>query len=95
MVDLSTMTQAKWNRLSPEERRKAQNDGGLTAQLIGFEGCRVEVVTTYDETRRFLVGRSTGWSPCHIELKNISSSGGTAAEHEYKSVKLIRRQRGA
>jgi hypothetical protein len=95
MVDLGTMTQAKWNKLTSEERRKAQDDGGLTSQLIGFEGCRVEVETTYGEVRRFLVGRSTGWRPCHIELKTIASSGGMAAEHEYKSVKLVRRQRGA
>lgn len=61
----------------------------LTPQLIGLEGKRVEVVTTYDETRRFIVGKSTGWCPIHLEIANRSSHGGGAAEHEYKSVRQV------
>lgn len=61
----------------------------LTPQLIGLEGKRVEVVTTYDETRRFIVGKSTGWCPCHLEIANRASHGGGAAEHEYKSVRQV------
>ena len=30
----------------------------LSPQLIGIEGWRVEVVTDYDETKRFIVGKS-------------------------------------
>lgn len=62
----------------------------LSPQLIGLEGRRVEVVTNYDETRRFKVGRSTGWIPIHLELANVRSSGGGAAERTYKSVRVIR-----
>lgn len=61
----------------------------LSPQLIGLEGKRVEVVTTYDETRRFIVGKSTGWCPCHLEIANRASHGGGAAEHEYKSVRQV------
>jgi hypothetical protein len=40
----------------------------LTAQLIGLEGKRVEVVDASGETRRFYVGKSTGWAPVHLEI---------------------------
>ena len=40
----------------------------LTPQLIGLEGKKVEVVDCYGEKRRFKVGRSTGWIPCHLEI---------------------------
>jgi len=62
----------------------------LTPQLVGLEGRRVEVVTTYGETRRFHVGKSTGWIPCHLEIHNARSSGGGSAEKQYKSVRVIR-----
>ncbi len=48
----------------------------LTPQLIGLEGKRVEVVDKYGETRRFIVGKSTGWMPAHLEIKTIRSDGG-------------------
>lgn len=48
----------------------------LTPELIGLEGKRVEVVDKYGERRRFKVGKSTGWIPCHLELANRRSSGG-------------------
>jgi hypothetical protein len=48
----------------------------LTPQLIGLEGKRVEVVDCYGKKRRFNVGKSTGWMPCHLELHNRNSSGG-------------------
>jgi hypothetical protein len=90
---LRNMTQAKWDALSDAERRELRSDAGLTPQLIGLEGWRVEVETTYGETRRFIVGRSTGWIPCHIELKLATSRGGMAASREYKSVRKIRKVR--
>jgi hypothetical protein len=62
----------------------------LSPQLTGLEGRRVEVETLYGERRRFKVGKSTGWIPCHLELANERSSGGSAAEREYKSVRVIR-----
>ena len=90
-MDLCEMTQAKWNTLTPQERKDARSDAGLTPQLAGLEGWRVEVVTTYGETRRFIVGRSSGWVPCHIEIKRRDSLGGTGAEREYASVRKIKR----
>lgn len=89
MSTLDGMTQHRWNLMTPRQRDAVRSDAGLTKQLIGLEGWRVEVVTTYGETRRFIVGRSTGWVPCHTELKLRTSSGGPAAEREYKSVRKI------
>ena len=48
----------------------------LEPQLRGLEGKRVEVETASGETRRFIAGKSTGWLPCHLEIKTRRSSGG-------------------
>lgn len=90
---LQGMTQAKWDSLSHAERAEIRSDAGLTRQLIELEGWRVEVETTYGETRRFIVGRSSGWIPCHIEIKRRDSSGGIGAEKMYASVRRIERVR--
>jgi hypothetical protein len=66
---------------------------GLSPQLIGLEGWRVEVVTTYGETRRFIVGKSTGWMPIHLEIARRDSSGGGGAERQYKSVRALYKSR--
>lgn len=50
----------------------------LTPQLVGLEGRRVEVVDQWGEKRRFNVGKSTGWIPCHLEIHNRRSTGGPA-----------------
>lgn len=86
---LKGMTQSKWDSLGHAERERIRDMGGMTKQLLGLEGKRVEVVTTYDETRKFWVGRSTGWRPCHLEIKTRRSIGGSPAEKEYKSVTVI------
>jgi hypothetical protein len=86
------MTQATWDSMSPAQKDAVRDLSGLSHQLVGLEGCRVEVETTYNETRRFQVGRSTGWRPCHLELANRASSGGVSADHVYKSVRVIRRR---
>jgi hypothetical protein len=65
---------------------------GLTPQLLDHEGWRVEVVTTYGETKRFYVGRSTGWKPCHIEVLTRRSLGGISADREYESVRRLYRR---
>jgi hypothetical protein len=87
------MDQQTWDGLSPFEREKIRDLSGLSPQLVGLEGWRVEVVTTYGETRRFIVGRSTGWRPCHLEIARRNSSGGGAAEHQYASVRRLYRAR--
>jgi hypothetical protein len=84
-----TMTQELWNSLTPAEKAARRSDAGLTRQLIGLEGWRVEVVTLYGETQRFIVGRSSGWIPCHITLKRRTSRGGASADQRYKSVRKL------
>jgi len=62
----------------------------LTPQLIGLEGQRVEVVDQYDERRRFIVGKSTGWLPCHLEIKTKRSTGGACVSGApFKSIKIV------
>ena len=41
---------------------------GLTPQLVGLEGKQVEVTEIDGSQRRFYVGKSTGWMPCHLEI---------------------------
>jgi hypothetical protein len=86
---MTSMTQERWNSMTPAEKEQERDLSGLSPQLVGLEGWRVEVVTTYGETRRFYVGRSTGWKPCHIEVCRRDSSGGPGAERSYASVKRL------
>lgn len=48
----------------------------LTGALRGLEGQRVEVTYPDGGKRRFWVGKSTGWMPCHLEIANRRSHGG-------------------
>ncbi len=62
----------------------------LEKQLIGLEGKRIEVIDSYGETRRFIVGKSSGWMPCHLEIKKRNSSGGGQVYGTpFKSIKII------
>ena len=88
------MDQVTWDRLTRAEKDAQRSNAGLSRQLLGLEGWRVEVVTLYGETRRFIVGCSTGWIPCHLEVKTRRSLGGIAAEKEYKSVRRLYKARG-
>lgn len=60
------------------QRTKTRCPCELTPQLVGLEGKRIEVVTPAGERSRFYVGKSTGWMPCHLEIKTRRSSGGCA-----------------
>lgn len=51
----------------------------LTPELIGLEGKRVEVTDEHGDARRFWVGKSMGWMPCHLEIENKRHDGGPAA----------------
>lgn len=62
---------------------------GLSPQLIGLERCRVEVVRVNGERARFIVGKSTGPIPCHLEVKRVDSTGGDPADREYQSVRVV------
>lgn len=62
----------------------------LTPQLIGLEGKMVEVVDCHGEKRRFVVGKSTGWIPCHLEISSRRSSGGPAVMGTpFRSVRVV------
>ena len=63
----------------------------LIPELIGLEGARVEV-TAPGYKRRFYVGKSTGWLPCHLEIEQRNSHGGGAVYWpEGASVRVIKR----
>lgn len=86
---LETMTQARWDKLSREERERLRDLSSLTKQLRGLEGHRVEVVDKHGQRRRFIVGMSTGWRPCHLEIKTRRSIDGMCADDEYARVKSL------
>lgn len=66
----------------------------LTPQLIGLEHRRVEVIDRYGERRRFVVGRSTGYIPIHLELANERARGGVGVTGTpFTSVQLVARRR--
>lgn len=77
-----------WERMTPAERDLLRDNSELTPQLIGLEGHRVEV-TVNARPRRFVVGKSTGWRPCHLELARVTSRGGEPAAKAYESVRSI------
>jgi hypothetical protein len=87
---LDDMTYDKWLALPPAEKEEARDLSKLCPQLKGLEGARVEVMDHDGETRRFNVGRSTGWRPIHLEIHNRRCIGGHAAMPSYRSVRVIR-----
>lgn len=62
----------------------------LKAELIGLEGKRVEITNERGEKRRFIVGKSTGWIPCHLEIPRRDSTGGVAVYGEIQTIKIIK-----
>lgn len=88
-LGLAGMTWERWKLLSTVEREKLRDNSGLSPQLVDHEGHRVEVIDNYGQTRRFWVGKSTGWQPCHIELKLRTSSGGMPADKLYVKVTRV------
>lgn len=67
-----------------------QCPANLTPQLNGLVGRRVEVTDASGEKRRFIVGRSTGWMPCHLEIASRDSSGGCPVYGApFKSVRVV------
>lgn len=91
--ELTGMTAQKWGSLNHAQKEAIRDYSGLTPQLKGLEGYRVEVIDNYDEKRRFIVGKSTGWKPCHLEIKRVDSMGGGPADKEYKTVTTIKKVR--
>lgn len=64
----------------------------LTPQLNGLEGKRVEVIDKWGEKRRFIVGKSTGFVPCHLEIKTKQSfEGCTVMGAPFRVVNVVNR----
>jgi hypothetical protein len=83
-----------WSALSREVRAQLVDNSCLTAQLVGLEGWRVEVVDRDGNKRRFIVGKSMGWRPCHLEVLTRRSLGGDPADPRgYSSVRRIEQVR--
>jgi hypothetical protein len=63
----------------------------LHPKLHGTLHRRVEVVFADGSVERFTVGRSTGWTPIYLRLKNSRSKGGEAIDRDEQitSVKVI------
>lgn len=66
-----------------------RSDAFLSRQLLGLEGKRVEVVDRWGTRKRFIVGKSTGWLPIHLEILRRNSSGGAGVMGPFKSVRVI------
>jgi hypothetical protein len=87
------MTQAQWSTMTHAQRAAARDNSDLNKELIALEGYRVEVETTYGEKRRFIVGKSTGWKPCHLEISRRDSSSGPSTDKKYLTVKVLYKAR--
>jgi hypothetical protein len=92
LAELEEMTQERWNVLGQAERERMRDLSGLTPQLIGLEGWRVEVEDDNGDVRRFYVGHSTGWRPCHLEIHNARCLGGGPARKHYRTVRKLYRK---
>lgn len=90
---LDGMTQEKWNAMTPAQRDAARDLSGLSPQLTPWKGWRVNVIRMDRTIDRFIVGQSTGWRPCHLEIKTSRSSGGISADKEYLRVTPIKKVR--
>lgn len=93
MNSLDGMTQSKWNHMTPAQRDAVRDLSGLTPQLTGLEGWRIEVMTVEGKVRRFIVGKSNGWRPCHLEIHNRRSRGGVRADASYAQVHKLYKAR--
>lgn len=89
MIAEGKMTYELWMSLPRIEQLAVRDNSGLTETLTGLEGHRVEVIRKDGTKDRFIVGRSTGWHPCHLEIRTKRSSGGLPADKEYQAVRVV------
>lgn len=71
------------------QQTKFRSQSKLNPKLIGLEGKRIEC-ELYGEKTRFIVGRSTGFIPCHLEIKTARSTGGGALPSNPELIQNIR-----
>jgi hypothetical protein len=57
----------------------------LNPKLIGLEGKRIQC-KLHGEPARFIVGKSTGFIPTHLEIKRIDSHGGVSIDSNPNSI---------
>jgi hypothetical protein len=62
----------------------------LTPSLVGYEGQWVRVYEQHGRRRKFIVGRSTGWLPVHLEIKDRRAySGHPVTGTPFRSVRVL------
>lgn len=67
---------------------RSQSD--LIPEFIGKEGKRVEIIDRHGEKRRFIIGKSTGVLPCHLEIaKSNSTGGGSVTGYPFKKLTFL------
>tara|TARA_R110000868_G_scaffold375749_1_gene640424 strand:+ start:1170 stop:1613 length:444 start_codon:yes stop_codon:yes gene_type:complete len=67
-----------------------RSESELIPEFIGKEGQRVEIVTSSGNTERYYIGKSTGFIPCHLEIKRNDSTGGSAVwGYPFQSIKFL------
>lgn len=71
------------------QQTKWRSSSELNPKLIGLEGKRIEC-TLHGEKTRFIVGKSTGFIPCHLEIKTSRSTGGGSITSDPDSIQNIR-----
>lgn len=92
-------TYDRYKKLVSIVEEKHRNTGfrskvNLVPEFIGKEGYRVEIIDKYDEKRRFIIGKSTGWIPSHLEIMRSDSHGGISVMgYPFKSVKFLEKKR--
>ena len=86
---------ADWQAATPAEKAKYRDPSDLHPQLVGLEGkrVRVEPKREYGLTT-FRVGKSTGWKPIHLAMRNDPRQRGSSdivrAEEVFTRVTVLR-----
>lgn len=75
-----------------------RTESELVPELMGMEGKRLEIVHQWEsgetETVRFWLGKTSGFIPCHLEIKTRRSLGGGAVcLGKIKSIRTIKHSR--
>ncbi len=75
-MNLTSMTQGRWNRMSEAERHAVRDFSPHSLlEDARMHRYRVEITYTDGEKARGYVGLTTGWRPAYILLHNARSRG--------------------
>lgn len=89
--DMTNMTQQIWDKMSPAQRDLARDNSNLIPQLIGCEGYRCEIKFANGSTKRFIVGKTTGWKPAHLFMARSNQHGSSILGHDFGPVLAVRK----